>query len=308
MLSRVAESLFWIGRYLERADGTARVLDVHLQLVLEDPLIDEDTACRALLAIMGIDSWPGGALTVRQVVEILASDRASAPSIAYSLVAARENARRAREIISVDLWECLNTIITRLPAEVAADRYHAWFSWVRERAAMASGITDTTMSRDEPYQFFILGQSLERADMTARLLATRSLTRASAPSWTTILRSCGAWESCLRTYRGLPGAHDAAEFLLLDPLFPRSVLFSMERALGVLAELDPQGRREAADGAGRVLGRAVASLRYRAMSEILADLPEAMDQIQAATSTASDAVKGRFFPSEAMPVWMGEMT
>jgi uncharacterized alpha-E superfamily protein len=309
MLSRVAESLFWIGRYLERADGTARILDVHLQLVLEDPLIDEDTACRSLLAIMGIEQWEGDPLNSADVLELLASDRSHPPSIAYSLTSARENARRAREIISTELWECLNTMTTRMPRRIAADRVHGFFSWVRERTAMASGITYTTMSRDEAYQFFILGQSLERADMTARLLATRALTEAHGPSWTTILRSCGAYEACLRTYRGVPSTHDAAEFLLLDHLFPRSIFFSIQRALGALSELEPGSGRLGVSGvAHRILGQATSSLQYRPIGEILTHLPEHMDEIQLATSAASEAIKQRFFPSDAMPVWVGEKT
>ena len=123
-------------------------------------------------------------------------------SIAYALTAARENARRAREIVSTELWETLNTTNARMPRRLQIDKVHEFFQWVRERAALAVGIVDSSTSRDEAWQFFTLGRSIERADMTARLLATRSLTEASGPSWTTILRSCGAYEAYLRTYRG----------------------------------------------------------------------------------------------------------
>ena len=105
MLSRIAESLFWIGRYIERSDGTARILDVHLQLLLEDPWIDEDTACRSLMGVMG--TFPpadAGEVTRSDVLTSLAVDRANPSSIAYAVQSARENARRAREIISTDLW------------------------------------------------------------------------------------------------------------------------------------------------------------------------------------------------------------
>ncbi|MDR1635386.1 MAG: alpha-E domain-containing protein [Bifidobacteriaceae bacterium] len=307
VLSRVAESLFWIGRYLERADGTARILDVHLQLVLEDPSIDEDQACRSLLSIMGLEQVGDSAVTSGDVLELLAEDQSHPASIAYSLYSARENARRAREIISTELWECLNAIATKMPRRLAADRVHSFCTWVRERSAMASGITYTTMSRDEAYQFFVLGQFLERADMTARLLATSELTQEGGPSWTAILRSCGAYESCLRTYRGVPSTPDAAEFLLLDRLFPRSIAFSIQRALGALGELDPgTSRRGGASTAQRLLEQATSSLQYRPIEEVVAELPYHMDQIQVATSAASEAVKARFFPSEATPTWVGE--
>src|SRR3546814_7663003 len=95
MLSRIAESLFWIGRYIERSDGTARILDIHLQMLLEDPWIDEDTACRSLLSVMG-SLPPEGVEKVRRgdVLQRLAVDRMNPASIAYSLTASRENARR----------------------------------------------------------------------------------------------------------------------------------------------------------------------------------------------------------------------
>jgi uncharacterized alpha-E superfamily protein len=93
MLSRIAESLFWIGRYVERSDGTARILDVHLQLLLEDPWIDEDTACRSLLSVMGSDDESDTAVTRDDVMNLLAVDRSHPASIAYAIASARENAR-----------------------------------------------------------------------------------------------------------------------------------------------------------------------------------------------------------------------
>jgi len=138
MLSRIAESLFWIGRYIERSDGTARILDVHLQLLLEDPWIEEDLACRSLLSVMGSDVPEDRVLNRQSVLEILAVDRAEPASIAYSLAAARENARRAREIVSSELWECLNTTRARMPRKIAPDKVHEFFGWVRERSPSAS--------------------------------------------------------------------------------------------------------------------------------------------------------------------------
>ena len=132
MLSRIAESLFWIGRYIERSDGTARILDVHLQLLLEDPWIDENTACRSLLSVMG-SAWPENVDTVRRddVLARLAVDRMNPSSIAYSLTAARENARRAREIVSTELWETLNTTSARMPRRLQTEKVHEFFQWVR---------------------------------------------------------------------------------------------------------------------------------------------------------------------------------
>lgn len=308
MLSRIAESLFWIGRYLERADGTARILDVHLQLLLEDPWIDEDTACRSLLGVMGTAAPSEAPLTRSDVLDILAVNTSNPASIAYSLISARENARRAREIISTELWECLNTTTARMPHRIASERVHDFFQWVRERTTLAVGINNTIMSRDEAYQFFVLGRSLERADMTARLLATRSLTEASGPSWTTILRSCGAYEAYLRTYRGVPSTRNAAEFLLLDRLFPRSVLFNLSRAAAGLRDLGPRAsdRVGIADSAQRLLGQTISSLEYRPIAELLDDMPRNMDAIQRVTSATSESIKQRYFPTYAIPTWVGE--
>jgi uncharacterized alpha-E superfamily protein len=309
MLSRIAESLFWIGRYIERSDGTARILDVHLQLLLEDPWIEEDLACRSLLSVMGSEAPEDVDLTRQDILAILAVDRSEPASIAYSLGAARENARRAREIVSTELWECLNTTRARMPRKVASDKVHEFFAWVRERSALAVGIIESATSRDEAWQFFTLGRSIERADMTARLLATRSLTEASGPSWTTILRSCGAYEAYLRTYRGVPSARNAAEFLLLDRLFPRSILFSVSRAEACMREIEPRSDRVGvSDMAQRLLGQIRSELEYRPIAEILEDLTMHMDNVQAATSAASEAIRQRYFPTNAAPSWVGETT
>jgi uncharacterized alpha-E superfamily protein len=307
MLSRIAESLFWIGRYIERSDGTARILDVHLQLLLEDPWIEEDLACRSLLSVMGSEAPDDVKLTRSDVLNILAVDRSEPASIAYSLGAARENARRARENVSTELWECLNTTRARMPRKVSSEKVHDFFGWVRERSALAVGIIESATSRDEAWQFFTLGRSIERADMTARLLATRSLTEASGPSWTTILRSCGAYEAYLRTYRGVPSARNAAEFLLLDRLFPRSIIFSVSRAEQCMRDIEPRAERSGvSDQAQRLLGQIRSELEYRPIAEILEDLPRHMDNVQLATSAASEAIRQRYFPTNAAPSWVGE--
>lgn len=308
MLSRIAESLFWIGRYIERSDGTARILDVHLQLLLEDPWIDDDIACRSLLTVMGSVAPAGVEQVSREdVLRHLAVDRANPSAIAYSLASARENARRAREIVSTELWECLNTTQARMPRRLQTDKVHEFFQWVRERAALAVGIVDSSTSRDEAWQFFTLGRSIERTDMTARLLATRSLTEVSGPSWTTILRSCGAYEPYLRTYRGMPSALNAAEFLLLDRLFPRSIVYSIRSAEQCMSAIDPVADRVGHSNAVlRALGRMRSDLEYRPVAEIVSELPDHMDRVQKVTREASEAIRDRFFPTRAEQSWIGE--
>jgi uncharacterized alpha-E superfamily protein len=230
-------------------------------------------------------------------------------SISYALTAARENARRAREIVSSELWETLNTTNARMPRRLQTDKVHEFFQWVRERAALAVGIVDSSTSRDEAWQFFTLGRSIERADMTARLLATRSLTEASGPSWTTILRSCGAYEAYLRTYRGMPSARNAAEFLLLDRLFPRSIIYSIQRAEECMSAIDPRADRVGhSNTVLRALGQIRNDLEYRPVSEILSELPLHMQRVQTVTREASEAIRQRFFPTQAEPSWIGEIS
>ncbi len=296
MLSRIAEALFWIGRYVERADDTARILDVHLQTLLEDSGLEESEACRGLLAVMG--AWPpDGELDRNVVLERLAYDMTNPSAIAGALSAARENARRARETISTHFWEYLNTTWIAIPQVCRSNTAaHEFFAWVRERALLVAGIADATMSRDDAWHYLVLGRSLERADMTARLVATSTIAGV-APSWTTLLRSCGAHESYLRTYRGVASDERAAEFLLLDRLFPRSVLAALRQAEICLGELTRVPERAAVrDRALRALGRARTGLEYRSLREVLVDLPEEMEQVQRACSAASDAIARRYFP------------
>ncbi len=305
MLSRIAEALFWIGRYVERGGGTARILDVHLQLLLEDPWVDEETTCRGLLAVMGTSS-PEKEVSRGEVVRELGLNLDNPASIAHSVSAARENARRAREIISTDLWETLNETNSRMPVRVPMDKTHLFFNWVRDRSALAFGVVESSMSRDEAWQFFSLGRALERADMTARLLATRSLTEAGGPSWTTLLRSCGAYEAHLRSQRSTPTANTAVEFLLVDRLLPRSVLSSFLAAENCLRGIDPAGASGIPSAAHQVLGRIRSELEYQPIEMTVEHLSESMENVQLAVSKASEAIRERYFPSIAMPVWIGE--
>ncbi len=307
MLSRIAESLFWIGRYLERADGTARLLDVHLQLLLEDPWVEEDIACRALLSVMGSSAPDDRELSRVDLLEILGVERDNTTSIAFSLDQARENARRAREVISSEMWEVLNTNRAKMPRRVSADKVHGFFSWVRDRTALAVGTMESSAIRDETWSFFTVGRSIERADMTARLLSTRALIEEGGPSWTTILRSCGAYEAYLRRYRGMPSAENAAEFLVLDRLFPRSILFQVIRAETCVQEIEPQlDRSVITNTVLRELGQIRGELEFQPVEQILHDLPAYMERIQLRMSEISEALRQRYFPVLSAPTWIRE--
>lgn len=306
MLSRIAESLYWVGRYVERADDTARILDVQVQHILQDPTLGEETVCRVLLGVMGATA-PAGDLDAQRVVDILAFDASDACSIVGALGAARENARGAREVLSSEMWECLNATWLALPAQRdQADEVgpHAFFQFVKERTAMMAGLADSTMARDDGWRFLVLGRSLERVDMTARLLLAGFSDPSDSPDWVTTLRSCSAHEAFLRTYkRGVDSAL-VAEFLLLDRLFPRSAFHALGRAERCLAELGPStGRAGQEDEARRILGRARNELEFAGVRELLADVPAHLRSLQSACAEAGAAVGRRFFQQTAPVEW-----
>src|SRR6201989_550431 len=232
MLARNAESLYWIGRYVERAADTARILDVTVHQLLEDSSVDPDQASRTLLRVLGIEAPKQQQLDVWSSTDLVAvsRDTAGGCSIVEAISAARENARGAREVTSAEIWECLNTTYNALPdRERAARRLgpHEFLSFVEGRAAMFAGLADSTLSRDDGYRFMVLGRAIERVDMTVRLLLSRVGDSASSPAWVTLLRSAGAHDTYLRTYRGTMDAGRVVEFMLLDRLFPRSIFYSL---------------------------------------------------------------------------------
>ncbi|WP_109507213.1 alpha-E domain-containing protein [Nocardioides speluncae] len=307
MLSRIAESLFWIGRYVERAEDTARILDVQTQLMLEDPGVDESATCRTLLSIMGVDAPDDGPVSVPTTLELLAYDAQSPVSIAAALAAARESARRARETLSEPLWESINATWRAIPSgRFRALRPPATFRWVRDRAALINGTADATMTRDEGWQFLVLGRSIERADMTARLVATAAIASTGpAPAWTTTLRACGGYEAFLRAYRGQTD-RQAAEFLLLDRLFPRSVVHALDRAEDALATLESTGQRAGVrDDAQRLLGRTRTDLVYRSLSDVVVNLPREMERLQHTCAAATEAITQRYFAGSEATEWHG---
>jgi uncharacterized alpha-E superfamily protein len=310
MLSRIAESMFWIGRYIERAEDTARILDVQTSLLLEDATLDVDETCHGLLSIMGVEDAPDH-VDVDYVLRALAYDAASPVSIAAAIAAARESARRARETLSVPLWEVINTTHRDIVSgRFATRRTPGVFQWVRERAALVNGTADATMVRDEGWQFLMLGRCLERADMTSRMVATAAFTSGGGSGggdqWTSTLRASGGYEAFLRTYRGLATERAAAEFLLLDRLFPRSVVFSLNRAEQCLDHLEASSQRAGFQNeAQRLVGRTRAELEYRSLSDVLTDLPTEMERLQRTCALATDAVTRRFFASAESLAWHG---
>jgi len=208
------------------------------------------------------------------------------------------------------MWEALNVTYNALPGQIEAGRRqapYAFFRFVRGRAALIAGLTESTMSRDDAWRFLVLGRSLERVDMLARLLSTAAPAPDSGPDWVVLLRSCSAHEAFLRTYRREPEPTLAAEFLLLDRLFPRSVFHALSVAEDCLAELDPRaGRAGMPDEARRILGHLRTNLEFRRIDDLLRDLPGLLTSVQMGCSSASAALAARYFRQTSPIEWVVE--
>ena len=299
--------MFWVGRYMERADDTARILDVHVHDTLA---IDEADAGRhaALLDVMG-QPQPAEEVGVDRLTYLLALDDDNDSSIVSSLAAARENARGARESISGEMWECLNATWHGLPAQVRAVTYagpHGFFRFVKERAALFAGLADSTMSQDDGWRFLVLGRSLERVDMTSRLLSSRFGDATDAHDWLTLLTSCSGYEAYLRSSRGEVAPEPVVEFLLLDRLFPRSILHALITADRCLSDLDRTAHDGKFDEARRILARGRTRLEYEPLPEILASLGPRLRGLQDACSNAGQAIADRWFRNTVTPAWISE--
>jgi uncharacterized alpha-E superfamily protein len=303
MLSRIAESLYWIGRYVERAEDTARILDVHFHLLVEDRNAEAADSYRTLLSAMGLPPIDDAGGT--SIVTMLIRNRGFDGSIASSINAAWDNARGAREVIPSELWECLNVARSNVAIwEHGIATPHETLRWVKDRAAIAAGIVDTTMSRDDCWRFLVMGRSIERADMTVRLLSARYGERWGAAGWRVLLRSCSAHESFLRRYHGSFEPAMALGFLLADPDFPRSVLFALREAQTCVAELDAAlGTDRHGSEAHRTLARAAAELTYASVPELSAELGTRLDRLERTCAAAHDAVTRHYFRTRAPIEW-----
>jgi len=312
LLSRIAETLFWTGRYIERADDTARMVDVYIHRILEEPQADEDAGCSALLAVLGIPPPEAVRLDIGTALDRLAYDQKSPSAIAGAVLAARSGARTVREVISGEMWECLNVTALGLPARrKAAERLgpHVYLQFIRERAALFFGLADSTMSHDDAWRFLVLGQSVERVDMTARMLLARMPAAPSELGWQMLLRACGAYESFARTriWAG-GGSRHVAEFLILDRMFPRSVLHALATAEECLVALDPDpvsGTDPASDGAGSLARiRQMRTRLERASPDALpGQLGDVLSALQQSCLEVSEAITERYFTYAQPAPW-----
>jgi uncharacterized alpha-E superfamily protein len=317
VLSRIAEALYWMGRYLERADDTARLLDVYVhRMVVEH---NDDHVGATLLASMGVAGdelsrlAEAGPLDLWKATELLAYDADNPSSVVGSLRLARENARGLREILATEVWEALNRTYHELDNHARAARTlgpHLLFQWVRDRVALVGGLIDTVLLHDDGWRFLTVGRCLERVDMTARLLSALPA-HADASQWSGVLVSCGANDAFLRTYGGDIDQAKALSVLLLDPDFPRSVHYALAQAEMCLDDVDggirpgTGGRRPLVrtSAAAREVGRIRSELAYTDPAGLAADLPLLVTRLQEACAQASELVTERYFQRVAFVEW-----
>jgi uncharacterized alpha-E superfamily protein len=272
MLSRIAESLYWLGRYTERAEDTARLLDIAQRAALEGADLG---SAEVLSAVFGGAAVPG---TRAEVLGAYCLDRYLPESVSYSVRAARENARTIREALPSEMWEALNTWHLQVAAAGRNDLYgggaHAVLRDYVVRAYQLTGIVEGTMARDESWDWLTIGRYLERAVFTARVLAVRApqLTgiggAAESYGYAVLLRAFSADEAFRARYRAEVDARRVLEFLLLDELFPRSALYAVQRLDEAAARVTDQTYGTAAR---REAGRLRGDLEFREIDDILAE-------------------------------------
>ena len=320
MLARHAEDMFWAGRYLERAEDTARMVRAtllstvaeppaqaiaHMEnlirtLRLELPTPSEDVQAMAERLTPSppmLRSEAGLGIDVQEAATRLVASPSLAGSVVFCIGRARENFRSLRDQIPSELWEQINQIHLRLrqhdfPASMEQDPFQT-LDFVRVSCQTLSGVFETSMARGEAYRFLVLGQNLERALMTCRLIQTRypAMDGSSYDEMALTLRSVSALEAYQRAYQSSPLTADVARFLMIDDSFPRSVLYCLEIAESQVEALAHDDRPPPL----RRLGQLRSGLEYADFNAMTADLPGHLSALEAGVRDVADLVSDQFF-------------
>ncbi len=298
MLSRVAENLYWMGRQIERAENTARLVNATTQVLIDSPAGIE-LGWGQLARVMGLPN--PGELTEREVSRLLLLDAENPGSIVMSLRQARENARSLREVLPREVWEQLNALHLRAPALMTAamerSRRHAALREVIDARLMLAGVLNETMSHDAAFQFLRLGVMLERADMTSRIVDISSAVVASTPgglgmetTWISILKALSAFQMYRRHEDVRISPKRVVHFLFTDARFPRALRYCTDSIEAILADLpEPADPLRATRQVARLLPKVEHSVGQDDA------LPALIDEIQLRLCTLHDAIHERFF-------------
>lgn len=311
MLSRVAESLYWMSRYIERAVSVGRCVDVNLHLLLDLPGLFEGQ-WGAVVKITGDNedfNRRYGAADAQNVIQFLAFDRENPNSIASCVAAARENARSIREIISSETWEELNVFYLDLTSPTARRRAQfnpsEFFRDVRRAGHAVAGVMTETMSREEAWHFSRMGRLLERADQTTRILDLKYFlllpgvrdvgTAVDDIHWMAVLRSAGAFEMYRKAYRQIVVEH-IVRFLVLDVGFPRSVRYCVNNAEISLRAITGTPYKSFRNPVERQLGRLASELDYTEGNEVIrSGLHQFLDGVQVKLNKTGEGIFQAFF-------------
>lgn len=285
MLSRAADSLYWMARYMERAENVARILDVCYRMsLLPGDANDQHTQWESALNISETDEAfkaTGLEINARNVIEFLALNPDNPSSIHFSIRAARENARAMRVQITTEMWEAMNATWLEMKdftyGRLEAIGFRLFFDWVKERSHLFRGVTFGTMQRDEAFRFNRLGTFLERSDCTARLLDTKYHVLLPTPSdvggavdyhqWGALLRSVSGFQVYRRIYRDVIKPMNVAELLILREDMPRSLHACFAEITEILNGLRALHHRDYA--CARLADEVYGRLRYGRIEDII---------------------------------------
>jgi uncharacterized alpha-E superfamily protein len=303
MLSRHAESLFWLGRYLERTEYTTRVLDVTYHALLEAAAWEAEKAWWDLLRVLRLDAAfaaEGLPVSAEAVNRFVVTSPRNHNAVAASVARVRENARAVRELVPTELWHAINSFHLALAARDLdhdlAEQPYDLYEMVKQRCQTVSGVLGDTMTRDDGWRFVLVGRHLERAQMTCRLLSVRyrATEEVSFHQWIVALKSASAAEAFGKAYRGASDPRDVVAFLLLSRIFPRSIFFCLSQAESHLSEL--VGDARTVSRPQRLLGRTRAALEFSDLDELLrTDLSGHLDAIEDEVRRVAESVATEYF-------------
>lgn len=311
MLSRVAESIYWMARYVERAENVSRFISVNLNLNMD-------------LASTGDEQWLPLVITTgdqkpfakryeqpsqQNVLQFLTFDRENPNSILSSLRAARESARSVREVISSEMWEHINRYYLMVKeaggVRAAIDNTTEFYEQIRVSGQQFMGVTDSTMTHGEAWHFCRMGRSIERADKTSRILDVKYYLLLPSPrdvgtplddiQWSALLRSASALEM-YRQKHGLIAPADVVDFLILDREFPRAVLYCLTKANESLHRVSGTALGGFSNAPEQLLGQLRSELAYTRADDIITrGLHEFVDDLQTRLNSAGEAIHESFF-------------
>ncbi|HVO98543.1 MAG TPA: alpha-E domain-containing protein [Bryobacteraceae bacterium] len=310
MLSRVAESLYWMSRYLERAEHTARVIKVQLNLMLERETEEDDRHWMRTLKSLAIDTAGVAPGEAQAMAKSLVHATASRSSIVTCINAARENARQVREQISSEMWEQLNRMfheVKRGESDEAFDDSD-FLQAIKDSVHQFQGITDSTMTHGEGWQFIQAGRALERVSALSTLLSVHfrefygAGSEAEPLEWIGLLRSCTAFEAYCKAYTADLRPDRIAEFLVLNPSFPHSIRFSADAFETALKQIGTEVSSKRSARVERIAGRMQATLAFGQIDEIMsASLQAYLETVLRQCSQAHSALYQTYitYPIEA---------